>query len=606
MADKPISSSKTGLATSQSLIQSITPRGSEAVDVGTITAFVGPNNSGKTETLRDVLRLAANFDLLATDRSRDEEPQPVILSDLTFVPKLSVERMMIGLTVVDPDSAEGTLVQSIGPNLQTPHRRAINKDLRSILSRPIMTARSVWMTSLGDLMLLRSSYVGAEDHQRLVAPTSAVSPMQGPENLLQLLHYADPSIHEELDAAFSEAFVDQHIKLDASQQVDLTLRVGPSFPNELDDPIANVRQYQQFHSLDEEGAAYQSYAAVVLSLLLGQGRIIVLDQPAAGLRPEQAQRLGRWIANQALKLSCQVFIATSNVALLKGLSEGQADLAIIRLSRNNEITRFLPVPGPAGNYLAKFPLFASQDALKLLFCDGVVVTPESGDRVIYETVANRFCSAQNIGFIEALGVQNVYFVMDALRQCGLPVCSVVELEVFGSDKFFTELVKSATGSPPPQPWLATRERLASHVEGWFDQESLSADAHEVEDFLDQVKQGEPSTQTETREVTATDAARNWRKLRTERLEWLPRELRIWVEELIEDLKRSGVFVSPKGRLLAWMEFDAENRVAWLNQAMQSLHQGQCPAELRAFVGDLVTYLQSRSAPTRATRLSDRT
>src|SRR3990172_5438165 len=88
-------------AKDQSLIKSITPRGGQAVEVGAITAFIGPNNSGKTETLRDILRLAANFDPLAIDRSSEDGPRPIVLSDLNFVPKLSIERMMHGLKVVD-------------------------------------------------------------------------------------------------------------------------------------------------------------------------------------------------------------------------------------------------------------------------------------------------------------------------------------------------------------------------------------------------------------------------------------------------------------------------------------------------------------------------
>ena len=76
--------------------------------------------------------------------------------------------------------------------------------------------------------------------------------------------------------------------------------------------------------------------------------------------------------------------------------------------------------------------------------------------------------------------------------------------------------------------------------------------------------------------------------------------------LIEDLKRSGVYVSPKGRLQNWIDLGTENRAQWVNLAMQSLHEGQCPAELKAFVDELLTYLQTRSGPARATRPGNRT
>ncbi len=62
-------------AADQSIIKSLTPRGGKAVEVGAITAFVGPNNCGKTETLRDILRLAANFDPQVVDRSSEDRIQ---------------------------------------------------------------------------------------------------------------------------------------------------------------------------------------------------------------------------------------------------------------------------------------------------------------------------------------------------------------------------------------------------------------------------------------------------------------------------------------------------------------------------------------------------
>ncbi len=597
-------------ATDQSLIKSISPRGGQPVAVGAITAFIGPNNSGKTETLRDILRLAANFDPAAVDRSSEEGPQPIVLSDLHFVPKLSVERLKLGLTVIDPDSSEGMVVQGIGPDLKTPHRRTISRELQNFLYRPIMNAKSVWMSSFGDLMGLRISYVGPDDRHRLVAPTLAASPLQGPENLLQMLHYAEANIHQALGDAFAAAFDGVQARLDASEQINLSLRVARNFPTPLPDPIENARQYQQLRSIDEEGDAYQSFAAIILTMLLGQGRVILIDQPEAFLQPAQARFLGRWIAANASRLACQVFVSTRDVALLKGLSEGSSELTIIRTDRQNDITSFHTIPHDATRALARFPLLATQDAMRLLFCDGIVVAADADDQIVYETVANRLPSSTNIGFVHAAGAKNVGLVTKVLRQCGSPVCSVVELDILQSEKELGDLIEAASGSPPPPAWLATRERLAKHVVGWLDQASIAASANEVENFLDQIKNGDdsqPAAQTPaTTASPGSDGSQNWEKLRHERLEWLPRELRMWVEELLEDLKRQGVFVSPKGRLEAWLDTGSQERRVWMNQAMQMLHQGQCPAELQAFVTDLLTYLNSASSPTRSTRTGNRT
>ncbi|MDA1054588.1 MAG: AAA family ATPase [Planctomycetota bacterium] len=597
-------------ATDQSLIKSLSPRGGQAVEVGAITALIGPNNSGKTETLRDILRLAANFDPLAADRSSEEGPQPIVLSDLNFVPKLSIERMTHGLTVIGSDSSDGTVVQGIGPDLKTPHKRAISRELQNILYRPVMNAKSVWMSPLGNLMQMRLSYVGSDDRRRLVAPTLAASPLQGPENLLQMLHDADANIHQALAEAFAAAFDGMQVMLDTSERINLTLRVARDFPAALPDPLENARQYRELRGIHEEGDAYQSFAAILLTMLLGPGRVILIDQPEAFLQPAQARFLGRWIAANTSRLACQVFVSTRDAAFLQGLSAGSSELTVIRTERKEDITSFRSIPHDATRALARFPLFATQDALRLLFCTGVVVTAEADDRIVYQTVANRLPNSSSLGFVHAVGPRNVGFVTKVLRQCGLPVCSVVDLDVLQSEKELGDLVQAASGSPPPQAWLATRERLAKHVEGWCDQESIATSANEVENFLDRIKNGDDPKQTPetpaTTSPTGTDGSLNWAKLRRERLEWLPRELRMWVEELLEDLKRQGIFVSPKGCLEAWIETGSQDRSVWMNQAMQLLHQGQCPAELQAFVTDLLTYSNSASSPTRSARTGNRT
>ena len=55
---------------------------------------------------------------------------------------------------------------------------------------------------------------------------------------------------------------------------------------------------RQFQTLDEQGDGFRSYVGVVLSVLLSEGRTILLDEPEAFLHPMQARRLGAWLAEQ--------------------------------------------------------------------------------------------------------------------------------------------------------------------------------------------------------------------------------------------------------------------------------------------------------------------
>ena len=298
--------------------------------------------------------------------------------------------------------------------MKTPFRKAVGRELKNLLYRPIMSARSLWMTPLGALMPLRLSFLGLEDRRRLVAPTLAIGPLDGPENLLQVLQFAGPEVHAELDSAFGEIFEGLHIKLDDSQRVQLTLRVAASIPPESTDPIQNVRQLSQIRNLAEEGDAYQSVAAVLMAMLLGRGRVLLLDQPSAFLQPEQARRLGRWLARGSATCSCQVFVATRDADLLQGLFDGDSNVTVLRVSRRENLTRIQPVPQEQAAALANTPLLACQEGLRLLLRDGVIVTPNETTRIFYQTVTSRFTEAENIGFVQSIDARNMGFITSTL------------------------------------------------------------------------------------------------------------------------------------------------------------------------------------------------
>lgn len=584
------------------LIKSFTPIGGQVQELGTLNVFVGPNNTGKSETLRDLGRLAGNFEPTAMERAKGEEPKTRVIQDLAFVGKLTMERFLRGMTVYDTGAAEGTIAQGIGPDLRSPYRRQLPLDLKNVLFRPVITARSAWATSFGELLPLRVAYLPAEGRSRLVEPAAAAHPLRAPEHLLAALQDADAAIHTQFETALATIFDGMKVRLDTTERVQLSLRVLGTSVEPLGNAMQNALTFGKLKPLHLEGEGLKHCAAIVLTMLLCQGRAILLDNPEADLHPDVSRRLGAWIAESAAPLGCQVFVVTRDPAFLTGLFTGSSDVSIWRLTRREAVTRFEPVPIEVGRALATFPLFSTQQALACLLRDGVVVTPECSDRIVFQTVAERLLRVHNLGYIQSQGGRNLTFVTKAMRRANLPTCVVAELDLFQNESTFSELVKALSNAPPPTPWLATRERLVSHVEGWFDGKELAASAQEVETFLDQIKKGQGPTAPPPASSVASNQPK-WDRLRRERLSILPLELRIWVEELLEDLKRIGLFVSPKGRIESWISFtaDAEDPGGWMNRAMQMLHSGDCPAELRAFTAELTGQLRASGTTSRTTR-----
>jgi hypothetical protein len=264
------------------------------------------------------------------------------------------------------------------------------------------------------------------------------------------------------------------------------------------------------------------------------------------------------------------------------------------------------VPADVAGALARFPIFSAQQAIELLFSEGVVLVPGADARLVYETAAQRFVGSGNLRFLQTYGARNLAVLARTLRKAELPIAVIADLDVLQSEAGFSELVKAVTGNPPPAPWLATRERLVKHVDGMLGSRQLAAAAHEVESFLDQMKKGD----ADGSQVAASDREEpreKWARLQRDQMASVPPDLRVWVEELLDELKHAGLFLSTRGGFEGWMiggppTADSEINLA---RAVQALSRGECPAELRAFLNEIVSFLRLLLAPARPARLNVR-
>ena len=197
------------------LIKTVIPRNGDPIELGTVSVLMGPANAGKTEFLRDIVRLGANLEI-ATDGSLEQEAQrPVILSDLSFTDRLTLDRLIDGLGQLPTDAANEIHIHGIGSDLATSKRCLVTSEVRNLFARPLSSANAIASGPLAELMALRFAYL--DPRQRLaIAPTTPCSPLQAPESLLQLLQDSPQGVHDELDRIFSSVFSPLHLRLDES------------------------------------------------------------------------------------------------------------------------------------------------------------------------------------------------------------------------------------------------------------------------------------------------------------------------------------------------------------------------------------------------------
>lgn len=591
-------------------IQSITPRGQASIPMVKLTVLVGPNNSGKSQTLKDI------HDYVTSGS----------LEQLTLL-----EHIADQLPALDEVRSQ-LQVQSHS----SPGHSIFRYVSSSLLTRYEFQSQSTWIDDLftningslvdhnkrailGNLGGIFVAHLGAEARFRLSAESPNFDARQeSPSNALQAFFQERRERQPQLRSAFQSAF-GMDIGLDWAAMTTLYLRVAGDFgaiPDEqlqLDDLMRDAR------ALATQGDGYRSFAGVALALLTFPKRFLLLDEPEAFLHPAQARILGKWLAKQADARDGQVVVATHSADFLAGVVEGAANACVIRLNRRADSTNFHVVPSNTTRGLVTSPLLSSQPVLDSLFHRGVVVCEGDPDRAVYQTVAHKLLRnerAESILFIHSNGKDAIKTPARLLRESLVPVCAIADFDVLSSATTLGDIYEAVNGQKMTEVMLDLRKDVARAVEALDGVEAVSQSAPivvaevpaatdppaaaEQSDSLARLRQDVTNwtlrehgdLRDAQRSLTAISrrSAGRWDRAKARGLDLFDAVTREKTSSLLGLLARNGVFVVPSGELESWFDFDLLKGSAWNRRALESLHEGVCPDALHAFVTEVTQYL----------------
>jgi len=562
-------------------ITKLTTKEDDYIELGAFTVLVGPNNVGKSQTLRDIYSNMVSGQRIKT----------TIITKIEFEKPNSFENLLEDLKVIEHPTSVGVhQIRGIMPNLISGDTISIN--IKS-LKQQFDNQDNIDFT-LGNLSKFRVSYLDAASRLQVAQSASSYNPqIQPPQNLLQGLFGADLGEEAKLRDVFKQTFgID--IRLDYSGMTQLTLRLAKEFPEIPDDPRKAYPIFSNFARLDEQGDGFRSFVGVVLSLLLSKGRIVLLDEPEAFLHPAQAKQLGFWLAEHSRSSPGQILVATHNANFLAGILSSEQSVDIYRLNREEDVTTYTLISSEATSKLAKSPLLSSQRVLEAIFYKGVVVCEADADRAIYQTVAAREHDIQNILFIHAHNKQTIPRVVSLLKDASIPVCAITDIDAINSPEVLTDLVSALDSEADLSKLLELRKAVAIAIEG-EDEASILAHLRKlVEELL---------TQLGREEHSLSGARGALRRIRKESSKWgeakrqgtlgIPGEVQPQANDLISIAKQSGLFIVPVGELERWLDLGTSWKNKWIILALEALHDDQCSDELKQFVGEILGYLSGR-------------
>jgi hypothetical protein len=435
------------------------------------------------------------------------------------------------------------------------------------------------------------AHLNAESRFRLANSTPSYDlRIEAPSNALQAVCENRKSVLPELRAAFLQTF-GMDIALDWSSQKNLYLRIGTNFTDIPEEWDKLTELMKNAENVADQGDGYRSLAGVVIAMTTFPNRLLLLDEPEAFLHPAQARSLGRWLAKYASKRSAQIVLATHNADFLWGAVSTGEPIDVIRLNRSGNSTKFHPVPSATLKSLTQSPLLSSQPIMNSLFQKGVVVCEGDPDRAVYQAVAHDpriFDGGDEVLFVHTNGKDNVKAPLEIFRQSGTPACAIVDIDILNSEATLAGIAEALTGHPMKDELKALRAKIALSVEN-------SPPKDILESLLKSVTAWQEREHTDVRHARRSlrDLAKDiskWDSVKKLGVDFFQKDDAKTYWKMAEECKKIGIFIVHKGELEGWLDVGTGKGKKWNQLALERLHEGECPENLKQFISEAMSFL----------------
>jgi hypothetical protein len=223
-------------------IEALKTKFGQTFKLGKISVLVGANNSGKSQTLKDI-----KDRMVIGKNSRF-----VILEEILFNKPQNAEDIISGLQKSASKNISNTVVSGITDTLLGQDKFEYGEGwLESNFQKD-----SSYDFTLGNISKFRVAHIDSSTRLNLVKKTDAFNPNEGrPSNLIQAL-LVNKDVEEILQKAFRDAFT-MDIKLDWSEFVKLSLLIDSKLPAIPEDPQKAYPITKNITRIDSEGDGLQ-------------------------------------------------------------------------------------------------------------------------------------------------------------------------------------------------------------------------------------------------------------------------------------------------------------------------------------------------------------
>lgn len=398
---------------------------SVTIEAMPITVFVGPNNSGKSKILTEIQQFCSSGNKNANNLIIDE-------IELSSIPEDMIENKILGVKL-KPDIGESLQPDHIFVG-KGPTRHQVNEALfKQALTHPNAqpTHTCPWYLSYNTLILNGSNRIN------LVNQQSAGNLQQPAHTSFQVL-FRDDSKREEVRRIIYEAF-EQYLVIDPTNLGHLNLRLSKEPPKDNMQERGIHAEAVEFHAnaipIAEASDGVKAFTGMVTEMIAGDPSVLLMDEPEAFLHPSLSFKLGKEVSGIMSGSDKRLFVSTHSPNFVMGCIQSGAPVNIVRLTYRNGVATARILPNDDILKLMRNPLLRSTGVLSGLFYEFVIVTESDADRAFYQEINDRLLKYSdgrgipNCLFLHAQNKQTVKTIIKPLRDLGIPVAGIVDIDV---------------------------------------------------------------------------------------------------------------------------------------------------------------------------------